>query len=208
LNRRVVVADTSSTSETRCGESGFAISRSQIDAATVEVLNRGGWANPDVLLLELADGRRVVVKDYQPRGRLLRSTFGRWVLGREARAYRKLAGVRGVPALLGQVDPLALVIEYRPGRILSRSLAGELPEGFVTELHEMVGEMHARGVVHLDLRHRSNVLAGNDGHPVLIDFASAVFAHPDGVIARCLQRIDALALRKWKRKLSSDPGTR
>ncbi len=188
-------------------ETGLAVSRPQVGPATVEVLNRGGWANPDVLLLELADGRRVVVKDYRPRGLLLRSTFGRWVLHREARAYRKLAGVRGVPVLLGQVDSLALVIEYRPGRILSRSLAGELPEGFVAELHEMVGEMHARGVVHLDLRHRSNVLAGHDGHPVLIDFASAVFARPNGVVARCLRRVDALALRKWTRKLSPREGT-
>lgn len=182
------------------------LTRSQIAPATVEVLNRGGWANPDVLLIELDEGRRVVVKDYRPRSRLVRSTFGRWVLGREARAYRRLAGVRGVPRLLGRVDELALAIEYRPGRYLTRSLAGRLPDGFVAELREIIEEMHARGVVHLDLRHRSNVLADGEGHPVLIDFASAVFARPEGVVARFLSRIDAMALRKWGRKLGQPEG--
>lgn len=179
------------------------LSRARLEGATIEVLNRGGWANPDVLLLDAGGGKRVVVKDYQPRARWLRRTFGRWVLRREARAYEKLAGVDGVPALLGWLDPLALVLEYRPGEFLSRRLAGQLPEAFVPELESLVAEMHARGVVHLDLRHRSNVLAGRDGRPVVIDFASAVFVRPEGFVARWLRRVDAMALRKWQRKLSA-----
>ena len=187
---------------------GLSLSRSQIEAGTVEVLNRGNFANPDVLLVRAQDDRLVVVKDFAPRSRLLRATYGRWVLGREARAYRKLAGVRGVPALLGRVDALALVIEYRPGHYLTRSLKGRLPDGFVAELRDVDAEMHRRGVVHLDLRHRSNVLADGEGRPVLIDFGSAVFARPGGLLARGLARIDALALRKWGEKLGQPEASR
>ena len=135
-------------------------------------LHRGGRGNADVLLVRHA-GKQFVVKDFAPRAWLLRSTFGRWSIGREWRAYRALDGIDAVPRLLGLVDPLALAIEYRPGSLLSRSLAGVLPADFLGELRGAVAAMHARGVVHLDLRHRSNILATPEGHPVLIDFASS-----------------------------------
>jgi serine/threonine protein kinase len=65
--------------------------------------------------------------------------------------------------------------------------------------------MHARGLVHLDLRHRSNVLAGEDGHPVLLDFASALHFDPTTWWGRCavslLGRIDLRALDKWRARL-------
>ena len=66
-------------------------------------------------------------------------------------------------------------------------------------------EMHRRGVVHLDLRHRSNILAGEDGHPVLIDFASALrfdASKPWGRAAcAALGTIDRRALDKWRVRL-------
>jgi len=168
---------------------------------TVEVLHRGRWANPDVLLVELGDGRRVVVKDFAPRAALVRSLYGRWVTGREAKAYGLLEGAPCVPALLGRLDALALVIEYRPGVRMSRDLAGTLPESFMHELRAAVRGMHERGVVHLDLRHRSNVLADSEGHPVLIDFASAVFFRPGGLLARALAKVDWGAVRKWEARV-------
>lgn len=68
--------------------------------------------------------------------------------------------------------------------------------------------MHRLGVVHLDLRHRSNVLVGKDGAPILIDFASAVCAHPSGMRGRfllpALARIDQQAFEKWRIRLSAE----
>ena len=65
--------------------------------------------------------------------------------------------------------------------------------------------MHERGVAHLDLRHRSNILAGEDGHPVLLDFASAICFRRGGWGARLLlpwlARIDRGALAKWEARL-------
>jgi serine/threonine protein kinase len=66
--------------------------------------------------------------------------------------------------------------------------------------------MHRRGVVHLDLRHRSNILAGRDGRPILLDFASALRFDRStwwgrvGVVL--LGSVDRRALRKWRVRLT------
>lgn len=152
------------------------------------------------------DGQRAVVKDFAARAPWLRATLGRWLVARELRAYRALAGHPDVPRLLGRAGPYGLAVEYRPGRRLSRQRANELPPDFVDRLDRAVRAMHARGVVHLDLRHRSNVLVAGDGAPVLIDFASAVCLRPgrwpDRALLRWLARIDERALAKWRRKLA------
>ncbi|HKK51684.1 MAG TPA: serine/threonine protein kinase, partial [Myxococcota bacterium] len=76
---------------------------------------------------------------------------------------------------------------------------------FLVELEESIREMHRRGVVHLDLRHRSNVLACAEGHPVLLDFASALRLDPERWPARWLLRllasVDRRALEKWRVRL-------
>lgn len=167
----------------------------------MRTLSRGGWGNPDVLLVRHGDGL-AVVKDFAPRPPWTRHTIGRLLIRREAAVYRALEGVPGVPRLLGRVDGLALALEYRPGEVLGRGLAGRLPAGFLDELRQSVAAMHARGVVHLDLRHRSNVLAGDDGHPVLLDFASALRLRPRGRLARWLGALDRRALRKWETRLA------
>ena len=181
------------------------LTRERLAQARREVLSRGGSRNADVLLVE-GDGGCVVVKDFSPRGRFVRSRLGPWLLEREVRAYRQLEGMASVPRFLGWLDPMAIVLEYRPGELLSRRLAGRIPPGFVEELAATVEEMHRRGVVHLDLRHRSNLLAGIDGRPVLIDFASAlVFDVSTRLGRRAVERLatfDRRALEKWRVRLT------
>lgn len=180
------------------------LERRNLAEQTRTVLNHGGWGNPDVLLVESELGS-VVVKDFAPRSRYVRRWLGPWLLRREARAYRCLEGVEAVPRLLGRLDPAALVLEYRPGVLLSRSLAGKLPPTFLAELQAAVAEIHRRGVVHLDLRHRSNILAGHDGRPVLLDFASSLrfdrttWWGRTGMVL--LGWVDRRALRKWRARL-------
>ena len=179
--------------------------RSNLSARIVRVLNEGGWGNPDVLLVRGSDDGLVVVKDFAPRSGWVRELYGRWMIRREMAAYQVLRGAPAVPLLIGKLDPLAMILEYRPGVLLSRSLAGRLPEGFINELRGAVRAMHELGIVHLDLRHRSNVLAGDDGHPVLIDFASALYFRPGGILSRflapLLERIDWGAVAKWESRL-------
>lgn len=183
------------------------ISRAELAENTQCVLSEGGWGNPDVLLVQLPRGGDglVVVKDFAPRSRVARVLFGRWLLRREERAYRLLAELAAVPRLLGRIDEDALVLEYRPGTLLSRSLAARLPDNFMQELESAIAGMHAQGLVHLDLRHRSNILATDEGKPVLIDFASALFFPQTGRIAtwlfRAFARIDLAAIEKWRVRL-------
>ena len=193
-----------------CGFACGGLDRQSLPSRIVDTLSRGGWANPDVFLARGRGGRDVVVKDFAPRGRVVRATLGRYLIDREARVYDVLEGLDAVPRLLGRLDRYALVIEYRPGVLLSRSLAGRLPKEFMAELERAIGAMHARGVVHLDLRHRSNILAGDDGHPVLLDFASALVFEPKGWASRILQPlfawIDRGAVRKWRARIDRREG--
>ena len=179
--------------------------RAEFEAAPSELLlpARGGSRNPDVLLVEHA-GRQVVVKDFRPRGAFICATLGRLITSREARAWQALDGHPAVPRFLGRIDACALAVEYRPGTLLS----SKRPVGpaFVPALGRAIEEMHARGVVHLDLKHRSNVLSEDaTGRPLLIDFGSAFTFRPGSWMARfvlpLLARIDRLALEKWRRKL-------
>jgi hypothetical protein len=169
----------------------------------VELLSRGGAGNPDVLLFRDGEGFQVV-KDFAPRGRWMR-LVGPWLIRRELRAYRQLAEHPSVPRVLGEVDSLAFAIEYRPGDILGPAVARRLLPSFVDELRTGVARMHELGVVHLDLRHRSNALADADGRLVLIDFASAICFQPGSLAARwllpLLAEIDRRAVEKWAGQL-------
>ena len=91
--------------------------------------------------------------------------------------------------------------------MVSEVLERGAPPGLLEALERAVAGLHRRGVFHLDLRHRSNVLVGPGSEPVLIDFASAVCLRPGGLLdstlGRLLARIDGHALRKWRRRAAS-----
>lgn len=177
--------------------------RSALVGPSVVVLRRGRGRKSDLLRVGAgADAR--IVKDFAGRGPLGRR-LGAWLVGRELRAYERLAGHPAVPRATGRIDAHAFSLEYRPGEVMGPRLARRVPDDFVDELRKAVREMHARGVVHLDLGHRSNVLAGEDGRPVLIDFASALCFRPGGLGARLLLPllawIDRRAVDKWESQL-------
>jgi len=182
-----------------------AITRADVSERVEAVLNRGGWGNPDVLLVR-GDSGVAVVKDFAPRSAVVRNTWGRWMIRREQRAHARLVDIDCVPALFGAVDGLAYAMEYRPGIPLGRSLAEVLPVTFMPDLSAAISQLHERGVVHLDLRHRSNVLADAQGRPVVIDFGASICLDPKRAAARWLIRalggFDHRALRKWRMKLA------
>ncbi len=184
------------------------LDRASLASQIERVLNVGNTRNPDVYLVEAA-GRKLVVKDFAPRGPIVRHTLGRWITRREMEIYRTLSQHPAVPALVAEIDALAFAIEYRPGRRMSRSLAGDIPSDFLTELEKAVDAMHARGIVHLDLRHRSNIMVDDAGYPVLIDFGSALRFRPGGLPARwvlpILAWLDRRALTKWRVRLFPQP---
>lgn len=168
-------------------------------AVTPLVSGRGGKAD---VLLARSGGTPVIVKDFAGRG-VVGRWLGRFQIAREARAYRWLEGVEGVPRFVGRIDPWALAIERVEGRQLAFVEVGA-SEGrrLHATLRAIVASIHARGVLHNDLRGRENVLLRPDGGLAVIDFAGAMRLRPGGWVHRLLFRVlsvaDEAALLKWK----------
>jgi len=118
-------------------------------------------------------GRQLVVKDYVDTCWLYRWTLARLELARERLAYAALAGSTFVPRCYGQLDRHALLLEYVDARTMTEVGTDTRP-ATLERLHHAVAEIHARGVLHNDLRHRSNILVTPAGDVRLIDFASAL----------------------------------
>ncbi len=132
-----------------------------------------GGTRPGVWLLQQGD-TRAVLKDYHVCNGWFRILIAPLLVWREVSALRKLAGMRGIPQLIQQVDRISFVIEYLPASRLARKQRGDWPEPDWTRLSEVVAEMHARGLAHCDLRRSSNILFSEDGEPFLVDFAGHV----------------------------------
>ncbi len=186
----------------------FGLTRENLAGRRLVCLERGGRLSPDVWLVA-SDAGRVVVKDFAARGRCVRATLGPWFVRHECSVYRGLRAHPAVPRLLGEIDALAFAVEHRGGVRISRRQPWTFSPEFGRRLAASVRELHALGVVHLDLRHRSNVRAGLDGAPVLIDFGSAIRFRPGGLAARLLLPLlglaDRSAVRKWRRRLAGYP---
>ena len=193
--------------ERRAPRSG--LTRANLAERTLVCLERGGRLSPDVWLVE-SDAGRVVVKDFAARGRCVRATLGPLVraprvphLPPPRAPIRRCRGCSAASMRWPSRWSTAAACASRaadPGPSRPSSAAGS---------RRAVRELHALGVVHLDLRHRSNVRAGLDGAPVLIDFASAVSFRPGGLAARSLLPLlglaDRWAVRKWRRRLADYP---
>lgn len=159
--------------------------------------------------VERRGNREVVVKDYGARSWLTRRVFGRPALRREARAYRALAELEGVPRCLGFEGPDALMIEKAPGRSLSDWDPAALPDGVFERLERLVERIHRRGVALADL-HRSNVVVACSGEVAIVDFALALTASPGrtGLLWRLAARLDRHAvarIRAWGERRAEPP---
>jgi predicted Ser/Thr protein kinase len=93
-------------------------------------------------------------------------------MGREQRILRALAGVEGVPQLLDPIDRDAFAVAVLPGEPLTREAFEAHPSALAEGLRRILRAMHARGVYHLDLRQRQNILV--EGETVsIVDFGAA-----------------------------------
>jgi serine/threonine protein kinase len=95
-------------------------------------------------------------------------------------------------------------MEFIPGRPLLRG--EDLPSSFFSDLQEVLKEVHARGVVHLDLRHKGNILLSERGKLFLIDFNSSFAFGEKGFFRRylfpVLRWVDDGGLLKLKERIS------
>jgi pimeloyl-ACP methyl ester carboxylesterase len=185
------------------------VTRDDLDRPGIQVLNQGGYANADVLLVPTAAGR-VVVKDYVRRSWAVRRWIAPLLVHHEHAMLRRAAGLPGLPAWSERIDRLALCMQYIEGRSLRRRLNRPgLPASFFDALEAVLEGLAHRGLLHLDLRSPTNVLVSDTDAPAVIDLAAA-FAVPLPVpVRRWLER---RALRKLRRRIGvstdegSDPG--
>jgi serine/threonine protein kinase len=188
--------------------SGFDnLTRGEIEHLVFDVYPSSSFGKPDLKLIQ-KEGILAIVKDYRRTPFFFRSTVGAWLIGREYKFHRKLVGVQGVPRILQKLDRYANVFEYVNARPIERSDHDILGERFFEKLHERMERIHTRGIVHLDLSHKGNILVSNRGDPIIIDFNSGFYVG-NGVIGRklllpLLQRIDYYGILKLKKRLSPD----
>ena len=166
-------------------------------------LVRGRFGKPDLNRVE-TEGHTFMVKDVRRRNFFLRWTLGLWLIHKEWKIYSRLKGLKGIPQPVERIDRFAFAMEYIPGKAVGRDET--LSPSFFSELERILGKVHSRGVVHLDLRHKGNILLSEKGEPFLIDFNSSFSFKEGGYLHRLLypllRWVDYGGLLKLKERAS------
>ncbi len=174
----------------------------------MQLLNRGGFANPDVLLVPNPDGVPLVVKDYATCSRPVRLLLAPFLVRHELAMLRRVEGLPGVPAPRGCIDRLALAMEHIEGIPLRRkSHRDSLPRAFFDALEGILEGLNLRGVAYFDLRSPTNVLSTRaTGGPALVDLASGLRLPLPRAWTRALERSALAKLRtRFERPLDGEP---
>lgn len=123
------------------------------------------------------NGVRVIVKDFSYNGFWYRNTAGRFLIWREEKAYRRLRGLKGIPAFFRSVGGLALIVEeIRGTNIEMPEVIAGLNNRFFDDLKALIHQIHERGLAHCDLKRAPNIILGRDGKPYIVDWAAAISA--------------------------------
>ena len=176
--------------------------REEVERGSVSLV-KGKFGKPDVNRIEV-EGCSLMVKDVRRKNFLLRWTLGLWLIQKEWRIYSRLTGMKGIPQPIERIDRFAFSMEFIPGRPLSRGVVP--PPSFFSDLEQVLKDLHARGVVHLDLRHKGNILVSEKGEPFLIDFNSSFAFKEEGILRRylfpLLRWVDYGGILKLKKRAS------
>jgi len=174
-----------------------------VEGHSTRLLGKQGPFRATVRLLEI-DGTRYVAKDYRACTALYRWTAGAWNLRREMQALARLRGLAGIPAVEARIGRWILVLTWFGGKDLGKTPRADQTDAFFGEMDALVRAMHERGVVHLDLRQRRNVLVQRGPHPAIIDFGASLCVRPGGFLLRLLAPVDTSGVLKYKRRASPD----
>ncbi len=142
--------------------------------------------------------------------------LGRLLAARERWFMDRLAGIEGTPVPLGDVLvagrslPTAVAHQWIDGHALAEG--EQVDDWFFPRLEAILAEAHCRGVAHVDLHKRENILVDDAGRPHLIDYqisfglspTSRVAAIVLGGVLRLLQRCDSYHLLKHRVKHRPD----
>ena len=143
------------------------------------------WLGSDQAV-PIADGYQGAAYLYQQAGQrwiiktIPVSRFFSWLylymLRREYAVYLQLIGFEGVPICFGLLNGRYLILEYIEGESLrSAVFANEAArERFFERLLQLLQALHARNIVHSDLKKKDNILVTSYEYPCLIDFGAAI----------------------------------
>jgi len=166
-------------------------------------LTKGNFGKPDLNQVEV-EGRSLMIKDVGRKNFFLRWTLGLWLIYKEWKIYSRLVGIKGVAQPIERIDRFAFAMEFIPGRPILRGES--LPPSFFHELERVLGDIHERGIVHMDLRHKGNILVSEKGEPYLIDFNSSFAFKEKGFLRRylfpLLRQVDEGGLLKLKKRIA------
>jgi hypothetical protein len=159
-----------------------------------------------------ASPKQVVIKIYRLRRffGLTMTWLGKISVHHEARLYKLLQDIDGVPRFAGYVGPTGFAHEFIVGGPLKKGM--ELPDDFFENFHRLLTTVHQHQVAYVDLNKPENVLLGDDGKPYLLDFQISfapnnlwpifrTMLHP---ILKQFQREDWYHYYKHKRRLRPD----
>ena len=174
------------------------------DFQSSECLTKGNpFGKPDLNRVKVGE-RILMVKDVKDKTFLFRWTLGLWLIQKEWKVYSRLNGIEGIPRAVERIDRFAFAIEYISGSTLRRG--EDLPSSFFVDLVKVLREVHSRGVVHLDLRHKGNILISDSGKPFIIDFNSSFSFGEKGFFRRflfpALRWVDYGGFLKLKERVS------
>jgi predicted Ser/Thr protein kinase len=147
-------------------------------------------------------GMNYLVKDVRKTAAVYRFGLGRRLLRQEARVYLELEGLPFIPRFYGKLDDDAIILEHVPAQVLGRAHEFRANADFYDRLQVCVNELHRRGIAHLDLFTRKNILVTASGQPMLIDFSNAFMAGTSPLSRKLLlpllMRIDNSAILKYR----------
>ena len=154
---------------------------------------------PDVIVAE-SYGRFVVAKDFRNKPWIIRSFWGPLNIMYEKFILQKLDGVSGIPTFIGLEDYGCMLISFIDGDEIKKA-EHQLAPGYFDNLLQIASDIHARGVLHLDLGHKTNVMVKQDGSPAIIDFNTSLYLPRNIVFSpllRLLAKIDELSILRLK----------
>jgi len=150
--------------------------REALDAMPRTELAPGSAIKPAVWRVTAPNGD-LLVKDVAHQRWPLR-WVGRWLLARERHALERIAGLPNVPQLVALCGRDAFATDFFPGRPLDGDTVRAAPREFANRLVAISEALHERGVYHLDLHQRRNILVDGSGGLHVIDFGAAYVPGP------------------------------
>ncbi len=156
---------------------------------------------PDIFIIE-REQQFLVAKDFRDKGWAAKNLWGPLNLMYEKFLMDKLKGVAQIPQVIGLEDYNCLLISRIDGDEIKKS-SHLLSDSFFDQLLQIADNLHSRGVLHLDLGHKSNIMVDENGNPAIIDFNSSLYLPPNAFfrpLIRLLAMIDRYSILRLKIK--------